>query len=191
MKSSTQSHRPSHSWQASLPLPGPRRHRSASPVLRRLRRRLRLRIHQRQPALGHSGAAAADLSQRDRIGRRPANAGGPRACREDGYHSSALFTVHSGAVVVGSQAVRADNTEAPFQFSLGTGKPGRQSRTSWSRSVGIPSSPCHPATAAKLSPAARWRPGPDASTSTGSPAQTPKLPPAPPGSVVYVDVTAP
>lgn len=47
-----------------------------------------------------------------------------RACRDDGYYSTARFTAYSGSVVVGSQAVRADNGEVPFQLSLGTNRPG-------------------------------------------------------------------
>jgi hypothetical protein len=47
----------------------------------------------------------------------------PRACRDDGYFSTARFTAYSGTVVVGSQAVRADNSEVRFQFGLGTNKP--------------------------------------------------------------------
>lgn len=48
----------------------------------------------------------------------------PRACRDDGFSSTATFTAYSGTVVVGSQEVRADNAEARFQFSLGTNRPG-------------------------------------------------------------------
>jgi hypothetical protein len=47
----------------------------------------------------------------------------PRACRDDGYYSTARFTAYSGTMVVGRQSVRADNGEVRFQFSLGTGKP--------------------------------------------------------------------
>lgn len=48
----------------------------------------------------------------------------PRACRDDGYYSTARFTAYSGRLVVGSQAVRADNDEVSFQLSLGTNLPG-------------------------------------------------------------------
>jgi len=48
----------------------------------------------------------------------------PRACRDDGFYSIATFTAYSGSVVVGSQAVRVDNGQVPFQFSLGTNRPG-------------------------------------------------------------------
>lgn len=54
---------------------------------------------------------------------RPAPAE-PVACRDDGYLSTATFTAYSGRAVVGSQAVRADNGEVPFRFSLGTNQPG-------------------------------------------------------------------
>lgn len=47
-----------------------------------------------------------------------------RVCRDDGYYSTATFTAYSGSIVVGSQAVRADNGEVQFQFSLGTNSPG-------------------------------------------------------------------
>jgi hypothetical protein len=47
----------------------------------------------------------------------------PRACRDDGFFSTATFTAYSGTVVVGSQAVRSNNGQVPFQFSLGTNRP--------------------------------------------------------------------
>jgi hypothetical protein len=46
-----------------------------------------------------------------------------RACRDDGYFSTARFTAYSGGAVLGSQEIRADNSEVQFRFSLGPNRP--------------------------------------------------------------------
>lgn len=44
-------------------------------------------------------------------------------CRDDGYYSTVRFTAYSGRTVLGSQAVRADNGQVSYDFSLGSGRP--------------------------------------------------------------------